>query len=197
MTGSNRWKIIKVHSMEQLSDKEVVEKVLSGDKESYGILLDRYQNLVYRIALINFHNLEIAEDIVQETFLIGYKSLDRLMNPSAFAQWIAAISKNVCNGYRRKAKQIPLSLDYLDEVKIEAVNSTSDSDSDKEMIHNIKKIVQKLPVKYREIIELRYTEGFSCKRLADFLNLSMSAVLSRLYYARKIILKMLKKEGVL
>jgi len=197
MTGSNRWKTIKVHSMEQLSDKEVVEKVLSGDKESYGILLDRYQNLVYRIALINFHNLEIAEDIVQETFLIGYKNLDRLMNPLAFAQWIAAISKNVCNGYKRKTKHIPLSLDYLDEVKIEAVNSSSDSDSDKELIHNIKKIVQKLPAKYREIIELRYTEGFSCKRLADFLNLSMSAVLSRLYYARKIILKMLKKEGVL
>ncbi len=182
--------------MGYLLDSEVVEQVLDGDKESYGILLDRYQNLVFRIALIEFKNPEIAEDVVQEAFLLAYKNLNRLRNPSSYASWIAAITKNVCRGFRRKNKSKTVSLDYLNEVGIEPSNEDEHQNSKKEMIFAIREFVQKLPDKYRKIIELRYTEGFSCRELAAFLNLSRSAVMSRLYYARKAIIKMLKKEGL-
>lgn len=184
-------------SMDNLSDKQIVERVISDDKESYGILFERYQHLVYRAALMMLGDCDMAQDVLQETFLIGYKNLERLKNPSSFAPWIAGITKNVCRGLRRARKDLAVSLDYLAEIGIEPKAPDQTNHHNEERLSGIKKTISKLPDKYREIMELRYTEGFSCKKIADFLNLSMSAVKSRLFYARKTIIKKLVKDGLL
>lgn len=184
-------------SANHISDEVAVERTLTGDRESYGILFERYQNLVYRVALIMLADCDAANDAVQDVFLIGYRNLERLTNPSSFAAWIAGIARNVCKNIKRNGRKQSVSLDYLAEIGVEPGTSGNANHHNEERMSAIKKLVPKLPDKYREIVELRYTEGFSCKKIADFLNLSMSAVKSRLFYARRLILKMLKKEGVL
>lgn len=182
-------------SPDHLSDQEIITRVLNGDKELYGILIERYQHLAYRLVLQMMGDADVAEDTVQEAFVTGYENLERLKNPASFGSWIAGITKNVCRNLLRDRKKTPLSLDYLAEIGIEPRDSGNSSRYDKELIATIRKLIPRLPPKYREIVELRYTQEYSCQKIADFLNLTRSAVLSRLFYARKRLLKMLRKEG--
>jgi len=182
-------------SADNLSDKQVIERVLNGDKDSYGILVDRYAGLVYRLALNILADCDAAEDVTQETLMIAYENLQCLKNPSSFASWIAVITKNQCHKVRRKKGANTLvSLDYLVDIGIEPGDHGNSPSLDKEMAIALRRIVTKLPKKYREILDLRYAEGFSYKKLSDFLGITMSAVKSRLYHAKKELLKRLKKE---
>ena len=79
-------------SMDNLLDKEIVERVIVGDKDLYGVLVDRYSGLVYRLALNILADCDAAEDVTQEAFMIAYENLQCLGNPSSFASWIAVIT---------------------------------------------------------------------------------------------------------
>jgi RNA polymerase sigma-70 factor (ECF subfamily) len=181
--------------MNDLSDKQLVERVIGGDKASYGALVDKYSNLVYRRALTLVKDCDAAMDVTQQSFLIGYESLDRLRNPSSFAQWIAGITKNLCRGVQKERKDTPLSLDALAEVGIEPGDPGTINLQEKELTEALSRIINGLGEKYREVLDLRCTRDFSYEKIADFLGISMSAVKSRLYHAKKEILKKLKREG--
>ena len=182
-------------SMNNLSDKQIVERVISGDKESYGLLVDRHGHLVYRLALNILRDCDAAMDVTQEALTIGYESLDRLRNPSSFASWIAGITKNLCRHVQKERKNTPLSLDHLADIGIEPGDPGTVDLAEQELLLAMRKVIGRLPETYREILELRCSEDFSYKKIADFLGISMSAVKSRLYHAKKEILKRLEKEG--
>jgi len=180
--------------MEQISDREAVTQVLKGDKESYGILLERYKNLVYRVALNALGDCDQAEDVVQETFMRAYQNLERLHNPDIFGFWLSGIAKNICrNMFRNKSRDL-VSMEHLKEIAPSG-NPEENGSGKSELIRALRHAILILPEKYREILELRYTQGFSCEKIASFCNLSQSAVLVRLYRARKQIVNILKKEG--
>jgi RNA polymerase sigma-70 factor (ECF subfamily) len=181
----------------QSSDEKLVKNVLKGDKESYGVLIDRYKNLAFRQALSRVGDFDMAEDIVQDAFMRGFENLTRLQAPGRFASWIAGITTNLCREVQRKRRIRSVSLDYLMEIGIEPGDPGNTSDYDQELILAIRKFVPQLKEKYREIIELRYTREYSCEKIANYLGLSQSAVFSRLHYARKHLSKMLKKEGLI
>ena len=182
-------------SRNSLSDEQIVDQVVGGEKEAYGILLDRYQHLVCRLALTMLGSSDMVEDVVQESFLIGYENLERLRNPASFASWIAGITRNICRNLMRERKKTPVSLDYLSDIGIEPSDSGNSPYYDKELVVAVRKLIPRLPDRYRVLIELRYTEGFSCQKIADFLNLSKSAVITRLHRARKQLLRLLETEG--
>jgi RNA polymerase sigma-70 factor (ECF subfamily) len=188
-------KLDPAQSQNSVSDEKIISRVLDGDKESYGILIERYQHLAYRLALQIMGDYDMADDAVQQTFVTAYENLERLKNHGSFASWIAGITKNVCRNLLRDRQKPLVALDYLAEIGIEPSDSGNSSTYGNEMIGAIRNFIPRLPEKYREIIELRYNEDYSCQKIADFLNLSRSAVLSRLFYARKRLLKMLRKEG--
>ena len=185
----------KAQSPEKLSDQEIIDRVLKGDRELYGALIDLYRNLAYSLALQLLKDLDMAEDAVQEAFITGYENLERLKVPSLFSSGIAGITKNVCRNVLKERRKEPVSLDYLAEIGIEPPDSGKSTFYDPELVTAIRGLIPKLPGKCREIIELRYAEDFSCRKIAGFLHLSETAVFSRLFYARKRLLKMLRKEG--
>jgi len=183
-------------TFENLTDKEVVEKVLYEDKQLYGILVNRYQNLVFRVALEKLKDHESASDALQETFFKAYRNLDRLNKPESFASWIYSITINVCRNMKRKNRKNTVSINDVDERSLEQKKEENVPPIDREKYTALKGIIEKLPQKHRQIIDLRYTEGFSCKKIANFLGISERSVVNRLYYARKLILKMFEKEGL-
>jgi RNA polymerase sigma-70 factor (ECF subfamily) len=185
-------------SGDNISDKELVENILNGNKESYGILAKKYQNMVYRLALYNIRNCDTAKDIAQEAFLIGYENLERLRNPSSFAPWIAGITRNLCITQLRNRKTTHLSLDSLMEDGMEFGDpGTKNEEPNNELSVKLQNIISKLPPKYMEILDLRCAKDFSYQKAADFLGISIGTVRSRIYHAKKEILKRVKREGLL
>jgi RNA polymerase sigma factor (sigma-70 family) len=181
---------------ENYTDKQIIEKTLHEDKQFYGLLVNRYKNLVFRVALEKLKDHEAASDALQETFFKAFRNLDRLNNPDSFGSWIYSITINVCRNMERQNKKDMASIDEIDEGMIQTWNENKGLTMNDEKLAVLKGIIDKLPPKHREIIDLRYTEGFSCRKIADFLGISERAVVNRMYYARKLILKMFKKEGL-
>lgn len=185
--------------MENLSDKEIVERVINGEKELFGHLLDRYSNLAFKLALNITHDHDCAEDIVQESFMAAYENLEYLKNPSAFASWLSVITRNNCMKLL-KNKKIAVSIDDLVEAGQEPASIDQRKDENNiydEKVMLLRKLIVKLPQKYREVMDLRYTKEFSYEKLSGFLGIPVSTAKMRLFHARKLILKALRKEGAL
>lgn len=185
------------HSSDNIKDADLVRQVLDKNREAYGVLFERYKGLVYRRCLMMLGNCDMALDVLQDSFLTAYRNLDRLKNPEKFSSWVAGIARNQCLNMRRKKDFKSVSLDYLSERGVQKAVSGDFFSEDDERMEMIRKILPELPKKQREAIELYYLKDNSIKEIAGFLDVTVSAVKSRLFQARKRIVQRLEKEGII
>ena len=144
------------------------------NKEQYmNYIIDKYSNMVYRLAIARTKNKEDAEDIFQEVFLKLSKKLPNFENETHEKAWLIRVTINLTNNLFQSAhfkKTVPLE----EDLKFE----------DKEM-SNVYFQVLSLPTKYRTIIHLFYYEGFSTKEIANILHTNESTIKTRLSRARE------------
>src|SRR5437870_4092084 len=96
-----------------MADAELVALARSGDKSAFGQLIERYQQMVKRIALRMIADEDIARELAQEAILQAYLSLDHLRDDTRFKSWLYGITLNVCKSYIREQKTDPYSLEAL------------------------------------------------------------------------------------
>lgn len=77
-----------------LSDRDLVEQIKGGDAAVFEVLLDRYQERVYRLAMSMARNREDAEEVLQDVFLAVYRKIGNFESRSAFSTWLYRISVN-------------------------------------------------------------------------------------------------------
>src|ERR1700704_5618110 len=94
-----------------LNDTEIISKVLSGDKQAYAGLVNRYQNYVFTLALRFTKNREDAEEIAQDIFIKAYRALADFKGTSKFSTWLYTIVNNTCITFLRKKRLSTHSLD--------------------------------------------------------------------------------------
>ena len=94
-------------------DADLVAAARAGDKDAFGQLVERYQQMVKRIALGMVRSEYLAQELMQETILQAYLSLDRLRNHDRFKSWLYGIALNVCRSYIRRQRVRPLSLEEM------------------------------------------------------------------------------------
>lgn len=179
------------------ADKNVILRVINGDKEAFRILFDRYAGMWFMFAFNLCGNYDTAADLVQEALIKAYQSLDRLKEPSSFPSWVAGIIKNTYRNLERKKSipSIPLE-DIKDKIFVSPDSDTSHSYS-KEERAALNKYIEALPDKYKEVVMLRYADDYSYKKIAEILNVPETTVTMRLAYARKILLQNAKEDGLL
>ncbi len=170
--------------MEQLEhspDRDIIERVLSGSVEEFSVLVDRYFGIVRAIAVARVGNAADAEDIVQETFLKAFESLDRLRERESFGAWLRTIARNACNtlmGRRRR------------ETLLEGANgetpATYESPTERdEMAKILEERILGLDEAKRELLLLRYFAGKSLAEIAKVLDANPNTVAKRLQRARE------------
>jgi len=79
-----------------LRDDLLVNKCLAGDRDAFGVLVDKYKDAVYGLVYSKVRNFHDAEDIAQEVFISAYRDLRSLRQPHRFSSWIYAIAANCC-----------------------------------------------------------------------------------------------------
>jgi len=90
-----------------MSDIEIIELILQGDREKFRILVDQYQQMVFRTCMGFLHHKEDAEDLTQEVFIRAYQSLSRFKGDSAFSTWLYRIAVNASlNKVRKSSKNL-------------------------------------------------------------------------------------------
>lgn len=170
---------------ENPTDGTVIERVLSGDTESFGFLVDRYQDEFVAYAQYMIGSADDAADIAQESFVRAYKSLRRCKDPARFKGWLFRIVSNQCKTHlarRRRHHQESLSV---------AADVLADGDAPDmaaetaELSRQVHEALQQLTVDQREAIVLKYVHGLSLSEIAKVSSTTLPALKMRLLRGRE------------
>jgi RNA polymerase sigma-70 factor (ECF subfamily) len=173
------------------ADAELVKEVLEGNIASFGVLVRKYQGVVYGLAYHMVKNFADAEDLAQEAFLRAYLELPQLREPSKFAGWLRRITCNICNMWLRSQRIPYMSLDAATENgDADLASSWHESDpavevERKELCDAVTKAINSLSEKNRLAVTLFYMDGLSYRQISKFLEVPVTTIESRLHKARK------------
>lgn len=168
-------------------DRALIEAFQTGDEFAFVSLYNRYKDAVYAFCVKMLLNKELAQDVMQDTFLRVYENRERLMNTNSFKAWLFTIARNQClNQLRRNNWQIPLDADMALPSHLTGAKSTPASDLEKsEKIQLVNRFLGELKADYREVIILREYQNMTYEEIAAVTRSTLSAVKSRLFKARK------------
>ncbi len=184
------------------NDLQLVKEMQAGKSEAFEEMVRSYQKRVYGLAYNLTHNQSDAEDVAQEVFLRVCNKINTFLGKSAFSSWVYRITLNVSFmrlKNQKKIQQIPLD-NILPEYQedgfhVGVVNDWSMKTDDVLLSSESRKIIQKainqLPEKEKAVFVLRDVEGLPTEKVCDILELSASAVKSRLHRSRLFLRKRL------
>lgn len=160
-----------------MSDIPVIQG--SNKQQRYESLVANLYQDVYRYALWLCKNQPMAEDLVQETFLRAWRSLESLQSDKAAKAWLFTILRR--ENARQYERYRPELVDIEGQTIAESSDNEPDFKMDRELLHNA---INRLGSDYREPLLLQVIGGFSGKEIADILGLNNNTVMTRLFRAR-------------
>lgn len=188
--------MVSIHEFENETDEEIVELV-PQNKEFFGVLIRRYEGKLTRyVRRIGGGTKEAVEDVVQNIFIKVYVNLKSFRRGQKFSSWLYGIAHNECIDYwRRNKKHNNISLD--ENTELASVLATSEDIAEdlfkKEEREQVRKILNRLPMKFKEVLVLRYLEDKDYQEISDILKKPVSTV-GTLIHRAKVQLKKLVKD---
>ena len=189
------------------SDEEVIAAILAGDRNAFRVLVERYHARAFRLALRILKDEDAARDAVQEALVKAFNNLAKFEQRSAFFTWLYRLVKNQCLDMLRRdrsARTVEWEEGSLAEAEASAdatpeVEGVSFAPATellrKELREKIDAAIAQLPVGARETLILREVEGLSYTEIAEAQGIPKGTVMSRLFYARKQMQKLLIESG--
>ena len=185
----------------QRSDIELVIAALVGNLEAFGELAKRFRPAVLAVVSRIADSPESAEDIVQDTFLLAFKSLPRLRDVNRFASWLYAIARNRAIRYQQRANRT-VSRSTLDMFILQE-SGAFDSDpasnpasilEQEESCREVLDALDELPEEYQAVLSLRYWSEMPLQRIAEFLDIPLSVVKWRVYKGKQLLKEYLERK---
>ena len=176
------------------SDAEVVESIRRGDREAFRILVQKYQDLLYRTAVHRVGEPDVAADLVQSSLIKAYTHIWRCRDPERFGAWVYKILINATRDYQKSRRRKDLSLS--DDATAHALQLQSNADPDRDLERaesrdRLSAALETLPELMREAFLLKHVEGRSYEEIAELLNVSVPALKMRVHRARSQLLEVL------
>ena len=175
-----------------LSDEEIARKAQQGDTESFGELVERYEDKLLRYARKFLLGSDDAQDLVQDIFIKAYENLRSFDATRRFSPWIYRIAHNefVNELKKRQARKTIFTIDF-DTLfpNLQAVEQADTTALERDAKEMMEKHLEKVDPKYREPLVLYYVEGLDYKEIAEILHIPVSTVGVRLSRARGILQK--------
>lgn len=181
------------------SDRVLVERTVAGDQRAYELLVLKYQRRIQRLIGRMVRDVDLVEDIAQETFLRAYRALHQFRGDAQFYTWLYRIAVNT-------AKKALMDL-KRDPTVTEAARRTSDDEDEtsrpgnepiaedtpesllaaKEISAMVQAAMDALPPDLREAVMLREIEGLSYEDIAVVMQCPIGTVRSRIFRAREAV----------
>ncbi len=163
---------------------------MGGKERQFQALSDAYASRLYKYAYWLCGDPCLAQDLVQETFLRAWKGLDTLKDERAARGWLFTILKR--ENARRFEREQPTLVDVDGIDLADAEHRAPDLEADRSLVH---RAVLGLKLEQREALALQMIGGFSCREIAQILDLEQGAVMMRLFRAKRGLAEALKDEG--
>jgi len=168
-----------------------------GEREAYGKIVARFQNMAYGYAYAILGDFDLAQDAAQEAFIEAYRCLPMLREELAFPAWLKRIIFKHCDRLTRGKRANSATLDQVSEWA-SPLPGPSEIIERSEIANHVQKAIQELSINQRVVTTLFYIDGYTQQEIADFLDIPAKTVKSRLYASRQQlkerILEMVKDE---
>lgn len=169
-----------------------VNKDMFDKQRKYELLIDAHADDLYRYALWVTKNKHMAEDVIQETYLRAWKSLDSLRDAKAAKAWLFTIFRREhARQFERKRHQMS-DVEDLDNAAVAGREFDDTVES-----FQLRRALEKLDEDYREPLVMQVLGGYTCDEIAEMLDISPSAVMTRLFRARKKMRELLGDDKAL
>ncbi|MGZ3863156.1 MAG: RNA polymerase sigma factor [Bacteroidia bacterium] len=172
-----------MNGKEHLTETELIERCIRGEKKSQEALYRKYASKMYGVCLGYVNSRDDAKDVLQEAFIKVFESLKKFSGEGSFEGWIRRIVVNTAIDYYRKVlkEQKNIRIDEVFEVKSEI--SSLDKIHEKELLE----LIHRLPEGARIIFNLYVIEGYSHDEIAQILNISLSTSKSQFWRAKGLL----------
>lgn len=162
--------------MSELSDAELVEMIVGGATDRFGVVMNRYEAKLLRYVVYLIHDESLAQDIVQETFIKTYRNLRAYNSKYKFSSWIYRIAHNETMSLVRTQRHVAENVD-IETVEGSSSESTVIREIDQAILSgNVQACLDTLDPKYREVLMLQYYENMQYSEIADVLHVPPSTV---------------------
>lgn len=172
------------------TETQWIAEAKTGDKEAFSHLVEKYNRPVYSVCYRMLGTPTAAEDAAQEAFIRAYKALDRYDPNRSFATWLLSIASNYSIDQLRKRKVTILSMDSEKHAWLAPPDPGPSPEKvalEKEKQALVQTILAELSETDRAAVVLQYWHDYSYEEIAEALDLSTSAVKSRLFRARRLL----------
>ena len=180
------------------SDALLVERTVAGDQKAFELLVIKYQRRIQRLIGRMVRDVDLVEDIAQETFIRAYRALGQFRGEAQFYTWLYRIAVNTAKKSLMDLKRNPTvsenaykSDDDDETSRVENELTSSETPetvlASKEIANIINQAMQDLPEELREAITLREIEGLSYEEISEAMNCPIGTVRSRIFRARDAI----------
>ena len=164
--------------MDDASDVELVRQFKSGNPHAYDAIVRRFQDRVFRLACVWLYDDQSAADVSQEVFVRGYKGLRTFRFRSAPFTWLYRTTRNVCNEFNRVRKT-----EQLDDEPHDPDSMPERDVAEYESARRVRRLVERLPERQREVVLLRIFEDLSVKETAQSMGCREGTVKALLHKA--------------
>lgn len=191
---------MELNEYQQKSDEQLVKLALQ-DQQAFGVLISRYEGKLaaYVMRLSNISK-EDAQDILQDVFIKAYYNLNSFDADLKFSSWIYRIAHNQVISHYRKTKARPQGHSWsIDALEFETLASELDASKQADLNllkENISQILEKMDVKYREALVLKFLEQKSYTEISDILKKPVGTVGTLINRAKKQFKDEAKKIGI-
>lgn len=181
------------------ADSHLVERVKNGDVKAFEMLVVKYQRRVERLVARMVRDVDLVQDIVQESFIRAYRAMPNFRGESAFYTWLYRIAVNAAKKALLELKRDPIITESARQ-PVDGDDETSRQESEqsdiatpdsvlasKQIAFAVNQAVDSLSEDLRQAITLREIEGLSYEEIAEMMNCPVGTVRSRIFRAREAI----------
>ena len=170
------------------ADQAVIDRVLAGDRNAFGILIERYSDPLYRHAYGMTGSADVAEDILQVSFIKAFHHLGEVRG--RFDAWVFRIVANGCKDWLKNIRRTHLS--YEEDDQPSGLETPEEELDRGEMRRDLDGALTSLPSSLREAFVMKHVEGRSYEEMAVLLDATVGALKMRVHRAREALQKLLE-----
>jgi len=176
-------------------EEALVSRILKGDLDAYGELIQDTQSSVFNVCYRVLGNRQEAEDLTQDAFLRAYQQLARYDTARPFGPWMRTLAANLCYNHLKRGQldRVPLE-DERDSLRDDPQRGPEGALEISQEHRDLYSKLWQLPTNQRITLELRHFQGLSYQEMAEVLDLPINTVRSHLYRGRRKLAELLEED---
>lgn len=182
--------------MDKLSDQHYINQIMQGDTNVFSVLVDRYKEMIFTLALKMVKNREEAEEVSQDTFIKIYNSLNKFKGDSKFSTWIYKIAYNTCLDRLKKNKkeENTIFINEFSDHLVKTLDNALSALEEKERKQTIQNCLNLLSREENFLLTLYYFDDQNLDEIAKIMDINTNNVKVKLFRSRKKLAVILKKQ---